>query len=56
MKNGMLIKSSCILGALTSCYGAFGKNPRPNVILILADDMGIGDVRGLNPDSKIETP
>lgn len=56
MKNGMLIKSSCILGALASCYGASGKDPRPNVILILADDMGIGDVRGLNPDSQIETP
>lgn len=56
MKNGMLIKSSCILGALASCYGASGKDPRPNVILILADDMGIGDIRGLNPDSQIETP
>ncbi len=29
---------------------------RPNVILILADDMGIGDIRGLNPDSQIHTP
>lgn len=38
--------SSCLLGALASCYGAFGKNPRPNVILILADDMGIGDHTG----------
>ncbi len=29
---------------------------RPNVLFILADDMGIGDVSGLNPDSKISTP
>ena len=28
----------------------------PNVVLILADDMGSGDVHALNPDSKIPTP
>ena len=29
---------------------------RPNIIFILADDMGYGDVRAFNPDSKIATP
>ncbi|WPR71969.1 arylsulfatase [Flavobacterium sp. NG2] len=29
---------------------------KPNIVYILADDMGIGDVSGLNPDSKIKTP
>lgn len=29
-KNNLLITSSCLLGALASCYGAFGKNPRPS--------------------------
>ena len=29
---------------------------RPNIIVILADDMGYGDVHALNPDSKIPTP
>ncbi|MFH0947120.1 MAG: arylsulfatase [Planctomycetota bacterium] len=29
---------------------------RPNVLLILADDMGIGDVGCYNPDSRIPTP
>ena len=29
---------------------------RPNMIVILADDMGYGDVAALNPDSKIPTP
>ncbi|HAL13762.1 MAG TPA: arylsulfatase, partial [Planctomycetaceae bacterium] len=28
----------------------------PNVIFILADDMGYGDVGALNPESKIKTP
>ena len=29
---------------------------RPNIVVILADDMGYGDVHALNPDSKIPTP
>lgn len=28
----------------------------PNIIIILADDMGYGDISTLNPDSKIRTP
>lgn len=28
----------------------------PNIVYILADDMGYGDVTALNPDSKIKTP
>jgi arylsulfatase A-like enzyme len=31
-------------------------NDRPNIVLILADDLGWGDVRANNPDSKIPTP
>ncbi|MBN2508310.1 MAG: arylsulfatase [Verrucomicrobia bacterium] len=29
---------------------------RPNLLYILADDLGYGDVRAFNPDSKIPTP
>lgn len=28
----------------------------PNVIIVLADDLGIGDISASNPDSKIKTP
>jgi arylsulfatase A len=33
-----------------------GQQDRPNIIIILADDMGYGDVQALNPDSKVPTP
>ena len=31
-------------------------NKKPNIIIIFADDMGVGDVSGLNPKGKIHTP
>ena len=41
---------------LSQCRLTETKNTSPNIIYILADDMGIGDVSALNPDSKILTP
>ena len=29
---------------------------KPNIVYILADDMGVGDVQALNPEGKIPTP
>ncbi len=48
MKRTLLIAS--LLG-VTALQAA-----KPNIIFILADDMGYGDVQALNPKSKIPTP
>ena len=32
------------------------KAQSPNVIFILADDLGYGDISAFNPESKIHTP
>jgi arylsulfatase A len=44
------------LALLSSC-GAKDKIPaNPNIVIILADDLGYGDLNCLNKDSKIKTP
>jgi len=44
-------------GPLT-CFGANQQGARtyPNVILVMADDLGIGDISPTNPNCKIRTP
>ncbi|MEM9280829.1 MAG: arylsulfatase [Verrucomicrobiota bacterium] len=41
---------------LLAVTGVHRADERPNMIFILADDMGYGDIEALNPDSKIPTP
>ena len=43
-------------GLLPSEVSSQTTDQKPNIIFILADDLGYGDVQALNPDSKIPTP
>ena len=41
---------------LLASYATQAKSKHPNIIFILADDLGYGDVRAMNPQGKIPTP
>jgi arylsulfatase A len=45
-----------LLAILVSANFAIAKSARPNIVFILADDMGYGDVQVLNENSKAPTP
>ncbi|MDR1720601.1 MAG: arylsulfatase [Dysgonamonadaceae bacterium] len=46
---------TCAMMALAGCNSK-AETKAPNIVFILADDMGYGDVSALNPESKIRTP
>lgn len=52
-----LLTCAWILSACTTDGGTTHRSPaRPNIVFIMADDMGYGDVHALNQESRIPTP
>lgn len=51
-----MIMRFCIALFLSVALSSPAKADRPNIVVILADDQGFGDVSALNPESKIPTP
>lgn len=45
-----------LLPALLALAPPLAAADKPNILFILADDLGLGDVRAFNPQSKIPTP
>ena len=46
----------CALSSAMLALAVPGKAESPNIVLILADDLGYGDISAFNPGSKIKTP
>ncbi|MGC6467718.1 MAG: sulfatase-like hydrolase/transferase, partial [Akkermansiaceae bacterium] len=52
----LMIRRSLLTLVLALSISSANAAERPNVIFVLADDLGIGDVSPTNPDCKIKTP
>lgn len=51
-----ILTTTLLLTISLSVFSKKSTNSKPNIIFILADDMGYGDVGAYNKDSKIKTP
>ena len=49
-------RHTSLLALLLLAVAAHAEPAKPNIVFILSDDLGYGDVRCLNPEGKIATP
>lgn len=56
MKFKTVFQSLIVVLLLSPLYSCKKETKKPNIIIILADDLGYGDPEVYNPDSKIPTP
>ena len=54
--NLRILAIAVLVTLFTSCSDNVKEQTRPNVVLVLADDLGTGDVKCYNPKSRIPTP
>jgi len=52
----LIFAVACLLLMGCTTEDTFRENEKPNIVFILADDMGYGDVGAYNPDAKTPTP
>ena len=56
MKHKLTLLTALILAPLIAVNAADSSAKKPNIIVILVDDMGYGDPQCFNPQTKIATP
>ena len=56
MKNEIFLLSLSLAVCLNGCSNNHENPEKPNIIYVLADDLGYGDLESFNPDCKISTP
>ena len=56
MKTNIIFISVLFIFGLNSCSGPAKETNLPNIIYVLADDLGYGDISAFNEKGKINTP